>query len=245
MTTLTPSRRFREKARQRRWRRVTGPLVVLLVLVVLVALGGFLLADTSLVSVRRIQVVGATTIPADQVRHAAKVRSGTPLLRVNTGTVRSRVRGLPVVAWASVSTRWPSTLRIEVRERQPVIAVTTGDPHKHPAVHLIDATGLAYRTVSSLPAGVVPADLAKAGPGDPVTMAVIAVVRALPATVRAQITTVSAPTPAQVTLHLTNNRTVNWGDADDPARKATVLTTLLQQKGTWYDVSAPDVVTVK
>jgi cell division protein FtsQ len=71
------------------------------------------------------------------------------------------------------------------------------------------------------------------------------VVRALPASVRAQITTVSAATPAQVTLHLTGNRTVNWGDADDPARKAAVLTTLLQQKGTYYDVSAPDVVTVK
>jgi cell division protein FtsQ len=56
---------------------------------------------------------------------------------------------------------------------------------------------------------------------------------------------VRAPTPEQVTLLLTDKRTVFWGGAEDSAQKAVVLAALLGRPGSYFDVSTPAVVSVR
>ena len=61
---------------------------------------------------------------------------------------------------------------------------------------------------------------------------------------KTQVTTVTADTPGDVRLTLSDGRVVKWGNAQDNARKAAVLAALLTRPGTTYDVATPDFPTV-
>ena len=61
----------------------------------------------------------------------------------------------------------------------------------------------------------------------------------------AGVLTVSAKTPGSVTLGLTGGRTIKWGSADESPRKAEVLAALMTQPGKVYDVSSPELPTIR
>ena len=70
--------------------------------------------------------------------------------------------------------------------------------------------------------------------------------------VRGQVTLVSATSPDDVTLTLTDGRTVLWGSAEQTDRKSQVLGALLDQIGAGtlepagtLDVSTPDAVVLR
>jgi cell division protein FtsQ len=70
--------------------------------------------------------------------------------------------------------------------------------------------------------------------------------------VRDQVTQVSATTPDDVTLTLTDGTTVLWGDASQADRTAQVLAATLEQlaaggldPATQVDVSSPDEVVLR
>jgi cell division protein FtsQ len=204
------------------------------------ALLAWVVFNTSLLGVRRVVVTGSLIADADQVRAVAAVRTGTPLVRVDTGAVRARVRRIPSVADADVSRSWPSTLVIEVVERSPVAVVVAG-----PEYIVLDGQGVVYTTVSSQPKGVVLLRVSHPGPSDPATLAALRVVAALTPGLRDVLLEVVAPTPEQITLRLTRGRTVIWGDADQSDTKANVATALLGRAVTTIDVSSPEVVTTR
>lgn len=60
-----------------------------------------------------------------------------------------------------------------------------------------------------------------------------------------QVARVAAPSVASITLTLADGRTVMWGTTDRTAEKAEKLAALLTQPGRTYDVSSPDLPTVK
>ena len=62
---------------------------------------------------------------------------------------------------------------------------------------------------------------------------------------REQLVAISVPSPVQIRLELRNGRVVIWGDDTKSARKSTVATVLLKQKGAEIDVSAVNVVTIR
>ena len=61
---------------------------------------------------------------------------------------------------------------------------------------------------------------------------------------RAQVAAVEVA-GTRVTLGLRDGRSVRWGDPDRSADKIAVLGPLLGQPGTVYDVSSPDLPTVR
>jgi cell division protein FtsQ len=215
----------------RRW----GALAVALGLVGLVVV----LLWTPVLGVRSVDVVGVRDLTGAQVRTAADVRAGTPMLRLDTLGITARVGRLPRVAFVDVSREWPSTVRITVTERDPVGVLTASD-----GTHLIDSTGFDYATVATPPAGLPKILLPAAAPADPRTQAVVRVLAALPTQLRAQLTAISAATPGSVTLALADGKTIRWGDADDSARKAAVLAALMTRPGKIYDVSSPELPTI-
>jgi cell division protein FtsQ len=123
----------------------------------------------------------------------------------------------------------------------------TGSAHtaKPTAYRLVDATGVAFRTVPAVPAGVAVVDLAAPGPDDPSTRAALSVLAALPPALRDRLDHISAATSAEIQLTLTDGRAIVWGDATDNATKARVAETLLRRGGKVIDVSAPNLVTVR
>ena len=122
----------RRDAGRRRLRRLTLALaVVALVVAALVA------TRTPLLDVDRVTVDGTERTSVEDVRDAAGVRLGEPLLSVDLGAVASRIEELPWVESANVQRSWPSTVKVQVTERVPVAVVqVTND-----LAAMIDADG--------------------------------------------------------------------------------------------------------
>jgi cell division protein FtsQ len=214
-------------------------LAVLAVLVVVIGAAVYVVGFTGVLGVRHVTVVGVRALSADQVRAAAAVPAGRPLARLDTGAVAAHVRALPGVERAAVTRSWPGTLRITVTERRGVAVVT-----REHAYWLVDPDGVVFQRLPArpkLPLLTVP----DVGPGSATAAAALAAVTALPPRLLGGVATVQAPTPEQVTLTLTDKRTIFWGGAEESAAKAAVLAALLSRPGTHFDVSTPSVVTVR
>ena len=232
-------RRFNARARARRLRSGRPWLVAGAVVAVLGILA-WLVFGSPVFGVARITVHDAGFVGGDKVRAAAGVPIGTPLATVDTAAVAARVERILAVAHADVARDFPSTLVITVRLRTAV-AVTPVDG----GYALLDATGVAYRTLATRPSGLALIVLATPGPDDPSTTGALAVLASLPAGLRKPLVRLSAETPARIQLMLTGGRVIIWGDATDNQAKATVALSLLDSDSTVIDVSAPNVVTVR
>jgi cell division protein FtsQ len=236
------ARRVRpSRSRRRRWLQVAGALVAVAVL-------GWLLLVGPVLAVRAVHVDGLRTLPADQVREAAGIGAGTPLLRVDLGGAAARVARLPTVASVEVTRDWPGSVVVTVVERVPIAVV--GEAGRRP---LVDAEGVLFDTVTGdAPDGVVPLDVATPGPEDPATLAGIAALSSLPAAVRKEVASAAAASADDISLTLTDGTVVRWGDASESGEKSAALVGILEQisdenlepAGT-IDVSAPDAVVLR
>ncbi len=233
MIGLLPMRRRRRQPR--RWSPRVGAAVAIL----LAGAVGWLLLGTGFFVVHDVMVSGTSRVAAADVRRAAHVRAGTPLVLLDESAVRSRISAIPAVASVRVTQRWPHGVRIVVAERVPILAVPRARDYQ-----LVDATGVAFATVSRPPRRLPIVGLASVGPDDPATRATLDVLTALPARLRASLRRLEAASGNSVTLVLRDGRRVLWGGADASAVKAAVLVPLLKRHGKLYDVSAPDVVTI-
>jgi cell division protein FtsQ len=188
---------------------------------------------------RNVVITGLGSVTQDEIIAAAGVKQGTPLLQVNTDDVAERVATIRRVATARVQREYPSTLRITVVERVPVVVKDYPD-----GPHLFDKDGVDFATAPP-PSNLAYLDTDNPGPSDPATKAALAVMTALPPDVAGQVARVSAPSVAAITLTLGDGREVVWGTTDRTEEKAQKLAALLTQPGHTYDVSSPDLPTVK
>ncbi|ORW88250.1 cell division protein FtsQ [Mycolicibacter terrae] len=213
-------------------------LATFLALVVVVGLG-LILYFTPVMAVRDIEVTGIAAVTREEVLDVAKVQLGTPLLQVDTGGVAERVAAIRRVASARVQRQYPSALGISVVER---VAVVFKDFPDGP--HLFDRDGVDFATAP--PPGMLPIfDVDNPGPTDPASRAALQVMTALAPEVAGQVGRVAAPSVASITLTLIDGRVVVWGNTDRTAEKAQKLAALLTQPGHTYDVSSPDLPTVR
>ena len=236
--SATSSRRFARRIWARRWSRLRV-LVVLSLVMVLGGTAGWVVLESTLLSVRSVEVSGTSRVTPAQVLAAADVSPATPLARVDTDAVARRVRALVAVRTVSVSRQWPRTVEIVVRERVPAAVQRRGSSYL-----LVDASGVAFDTVRKRPKGL-PLVTAPVTAGEPAFRAALAVLTSVPASVRRQLLEVRAASPEQVTLRLTRDRTVVWGSPERGDRKAAVLTALMSRRARVYDVSAPDAPTTR
>ncbi len=210
-------------------------LIVAVAAVLVVAFGTWLVAVSPVFGVRTVLVRGVQTLSAQQVTRAAAVPHGRPLVRLDTAAIRERVERVPEVASATVTTSYPSTVRISVTERVAVGVVRHGKQ-----IVLVDRTGDQFRQVGQrpgrLPLFVVPAGADARSTGG----AVATVAAALPASVRARVGSVQALDPVAITLLLKDGRVVRWGSAARSADKARVLAVLLHRRANQIDLTDPD-----
>jgi cell division protein FtsQ len=223
-------------------RGVVRGLKMLLASVVVAIVGvglGLILYFTPAMSARDIVVTGIGSVSREEVLDAARVRPGTPLLQINTNQVADRVAAIRRVASARVQRQYPSALRITVVERVPLAVKDFSD-----GPHLFDRDGVDFSTAPPPPA-LPYIDVADPGPSDPATKAALQVLIALRPEVAGQVGRIAAPSVASITLTLNDGRVVIWGTTDRTEEKAEKLAALLTQPGRTYDVSSPDLPTVK
>jgi cell division protein FtsQ len=230
-----------EEPRRLAARTVKGlRLVVWLILLTVVSvILGLVLYFTPVMSARSVVVTGTGAVTREEVVDVARVRPGTPLLQIDTDQVADRVAGIRRVASARVQREYPSALRITIVERIPIVVKDFPD-----GPHLFDRDGVDFATAPP-PPGLPYIDVDDPGPADPATRAALEVMTALRPEVVAQVGRIAAPSVASITLTLADGRTVVWGTTDRTDEKAEKLAALLTQPGRVYDVSSPDLPTVK
>ncbi len=223
-----------------RRRRRTAALLVAAVLLVGVGLGTrVLLYDAGLADVEELAVTGLLTVPEQAVRDAAAVTPGGPLVAVDTGGVARRVAAVEGVASVEVRRAWPHTVEVFVTERVPVALWAAPE-----GLVEVDGAGVPYRSAPQPPPPLPRLVFEGVGPRDPSTAAALAVLRDLTDPLRARVATVEVA-GVQVTLGLADGRSVRWGDPERAAEKVAVVGPLLTRPGTVYDVSSPDLPTVR
>ncbi|MEV0619996.1 FtsQ-type POTRA domain-containing protein [Nonomuraea sp. NPDC050404] len=207
-----------------------------------VGTAAWLVFFSPVLGVRSIDIVGNITVPSERIKQQAGVADLHPLATVNLADVEGRVMGIRQLASAKVDRIWPGTLKIEVVEREPVAAVQSGQ-----RVAIVDGQGVVIEHRSVAPPMLPLLKVDRPVPGDPVMAAALKVVQAVPGEVAAKVRQVRAASAEGVTLELSDGRTVLWGGPDRPEEKARILSSLLKRERTAksYDVSSPDVVTLK
>lgn len=205
---------------------VAGALMLAVVL-------GWLFYFSPAFKIQHVAISGEQTIGAADIRTAAQVPMGTPLIEADLGKVRARVEKIPSVASASVSRSWPQTVSITVTERVPVAVVSTGQ-----GLQDIDAGGVVFGHLQARPKGLPLITLA--GSVDKSALVNAATVAAsLPSSILSQVTSITVRTMDDIQLDMTGGRWIQWGNSDDSAIKAQVAADLLGQRAAHIDVSVP------
>lgn len=227
--------RLRERHRARRMLLVRR---IALVVVTLAVAGGaawvaffspvFAFSSSSVV----VSGEDGTLVTAESVRSSIASFEGVPLTRLSTSAVARAVESNVAVRSATVSRRWPTSLRISVIMRTPMAAEAVRGGYQ-----LVDDQGVAFQQVASAgsyPLVTLPEDRS-VGAAD-----VASALGALDDETRSQVATVTS-TGAQVSFTLSGGQNVKWGTNADAPQKARVLATLLANvKATTYDVSSPN-----
>jgi cell division protein FtsQ len=218
-------------------RRRRSLILTLSGVVLLVTVGWWIVAKSSLLTVRDFAVSGQELTAPDDVIAASGITTGVPMASVDLAAAANRIAGLAPIESATVTHGWPSTISIRVVERTPVAVTASG-----PAAGVVDKAGVVFSAPNpGLPVVALPASAMTT----PAALAALGVLAQLPADLRAQVQTVSAASPDSVKLGLRGGASVTWGGVNDSARKVVVLKALLPRGAAAYDVSAPGLPTTR
>ncbi|MFD7303515.1 MULTISPECIES: cell division protein FtsQ/DivIB [Streptomyces] len=223
-------------------------IVVLAVVLALLGAGGWVLYGSQWLRVERVSVSGTRVLGPEQVREAADVPLGEPLVSVDTEAMESRLRQeLPRIDEIDVVRSWPRGIGLEVTERTPVLVVEKGRKFVE-----VDDEGVRFATVSDAPKGVPLLELKPSRSrsasaslrrfGEPrLVREAVRVAGALPAAVARRTRTVEVRSFDDITLKLAGGRTVAWGSGEKGAAKARTLTALMKAApdARHFDVSVP------
>lgn len=219
------------------------PLRTVLALVLaagVVASATWLVFFSSVLGVREIVIVGNLTVSRERIEEAAGVPYEHPLATVDLEDVEEKVGSIRQIESVSAARQWPGTLRIEVVERTPVAVVLAGGK-----AALMDRDGVVTEVRDAAPPTLPVLVVDRPSSTDPATRAALQVIADLPGDIAGLVEEVRATTAEGVSLVFGDGRVVVWGGTDRPREKARILATLLERKAKTYDVSSPEVVTVR
>lgn len=191
-----------------------------------------------LLKVGKIEIQGVVHADQQVIEEASGLAVGENIFRVDTAAAAGAVAEQPWVEKVNVSRSWPTTVKIEVTEHDPVGVLKDGSEPQ-----VVDEAGRIFlRGVE--PEGAVPFE--RMEPEDSAALAAAsAAVRALPGDVRGQLERVEAPTAESVVLFFAGDREVFWGSNEHVEAKAEATRVVLQREGARWNVSNPAMPSVK
>lgn len=205
-------------------------------LLALVLAAGALVWFVPVFKVNEVTVAGNERVEQARVEESIGVPAGANLVRVNARDAAAKVAEIPWVATATVSRQFPSTLHVDLTEREAVAFVETGD-----GPHLIDADGREF-IIDTPPQGAVEIT----GDSEPAAVAeAVDVLAALSAHSRGEVAALDIRDAVAMTLRLHDGRTVFWGANEDNANKARAFEAVLQLEGQNWDITNPELVTTR
>jgi cell division protein FtsQ len=225
-------------------RRRRAALLALIAATVLTAAGTWLLYGSSWLRATRVKVTGTQVLTPAQVREAAAVPLGGPLVSADTGAIEGRLtKRLRRIESVDISRSWPHTIELKVTERTPAAIVENDGKFIE-----VDADGVRFATVDTAPDGVPLIELTPVQGASyrhfgtkQLLKSAVDVAGDLPDAVRRQARVIRVRSYDGITIRLTRDRTVVWGSAESGEEKAAALTALMKAAKDAYhfDVSAP------
>lgn len=185
---------------------------------------GFGITQSPLLDVDEVEVIGASRTGIDQVREAAGIELGTPLLGLDLSGSRKAIAALPWVDQVRSSRSWGGKIAFDVTERVPVAQIPVAGQWA-----VVDLQGRVLQIDSShwdLPVvlfGPVPE------PGGWVGVRALPLLEVGEALVPLQDSGIGAISwvDGQLIVDLPGDVHAHWGGRDDPRGKAVVLATFL------------------
>lgn len=225
-------RRFARRQWRRRWLALRYLLVPLLLLALLAG-GVWAVWFSSWLAVDTIDVSGAQTVSADDIRARADIEPGEPLVRVDVAAAEVRVGSLAVVKDVEVTRQWPDGILVSIEERVAIAVVDIGG-----RLRGMDEEGVVFRDYRRAPPGLPRVETSIGATAEALREAA-KVISALPDSLTLIVDHVRVETVDQISLVLKDGRVVIWGSAADSETKAEVLEELLKTPAKVYDVSVP------
>ena len=196
---------------------------------------------SSLFTVRRIEVVGASHLTSQRVRELARLPKDATLLRFPSEEVAERVSTDPWVASVSVTRVFPDGMRIRVTERTPVAVVQARN-----GSWLVDGQGYVIAQVGSKDASAavptvkdVPELDPKAGrrTGSEVLLNAIKVLTGVSPSLAATVTAMTAPSIDGTALLTRGRIEIVMGEAVDLKIKDQLVWDTLRKRSRMVTVS--------
>lgn len=221
------------------WRRRL--VVIVIVLVALASAYWFWLRDSSLVTVDKVEVSGATVNQNAIQRALDKAGRQMTTLHVQESVLIEALGRFPTVAAISTSADFPHTLKVVIRERPPVAVATIEG--KTTGVSA-DGYALIGLDVSAFDLPSISATLAEDGLVDEHGRAQAAIVGATPAPLEpGLVSAIWDDTYGGVLVDLSGAPQIRFGDGEDAKAKWAAAAALLADPGlgspSYIDVSAP------
>ena len=187
------------------------------VLVLLLAVGAIAVVASPIFDVNDVRVQGAVYTGKDLIDEVVADLEGEPVLLVDTAAIEDRLEADPWVERARVTTDFPHTVTIDIRERVPLATFQGGDGRWR----VIDIDGRVLDVIDGQPVSMMPIsgehpDTARGQfAGAPYASAAL-LVRSLPSEIRVITQSVGLdPTTGRLTMQLQGDVEVRLGDADD------------------------------
>jgi cell division protein FtsQ len=230
-TKIEPRLRERRLAVRKAEGRKKLKWALIALAVVAIIVGGLAVLGSSLFAVEEVDVEGAVYTDPDALAAVVDDLQGTPVLRVDTGAAERELEAIPWVEDARVTTDFPHTARIEIRERTPVLAFQAGDDR----YRVIDRDGRVLDVLDGQPVRYLqltstePAPALAAGQFAPKGFgAAASMVEALtPEMARLTDSVEVAPDGSDLRLELDGGTEVRFGAAEDLVIKLVRLQTVL------------------
>ncbi|MDE3720261.1 FtsQ-type POTRA domain-containing protein [Nocardiopsis sp. N85] len=217
---------------------------VALLVVALVCVVTWILLGSRLLVVREVSVTGLDRVDHDEVVAAVDVPTGTPLIRVDLADGAERAASLPLVESATVTRGWPATLRVEVVERRPLLAVRVGEEYR-----LVDRDGIRIEDSPTRPGTHPLVRVTGEVEGNEAVRAAADIVESAPDSFLARIRLIDATDTENIRIEVTEGSVIEWGTAQGAEDKSDVLRVLMREhppgEETVYDVSTPDLAIVR
>ena len=188
---------------------------------------------SSWLAVDTVDVSGAQTASADDIRARADIDVGEPLVRVDLADAEARVRSMAVVRTVEVTRQWPDGVLVSIEERVAIAVVDIGG-----RLRGMDAEGVVFRDYNRAPPGLPRVETSIGTTSEALREAAL-VISALPQELTLIVDHVQVETVDQISLVLKDGRIVIWGSSADSETKAEVLVELLKTPAQVYDVSVP------
>ena len=202
-------------------------LLLLIIAALSLGVGGYFLSKSSLFDVDEIVIEGVSTELEGEVREAADINKGKPLLEVDSSSSSKRIEAIPWVREARISRSWGGTITIRVSTREPVAAFLSEEGWV-----VVDIEGRVLDKEDELPYDLLPIEeeVGSLSIGEWAPEQVIPLIQ-VAGTISTELTgdVSSIKGGNQIELLLFGGGKILFGDSSDIEEKALAAATILSQ----------------